>query len=480
MDEAPLEVAATSTPIERKPPGRLAGTRYWLSILLVVVGATLLFIANIAFWVRGTVYNEENFVNAADTTFQQEGVQEALARRITTQIVVAADLQTRLEEELGDRLQLLATPLLLRIDDLVYDAVLAVLQSEQFQTVYRTALGFVHEQIIRIIDGEDGLYVVDDNTVALDLRPLVLNVLERLGLGDTNVADRLRAAEPIQPGEEQTGVFLISSDPLAKALNVVRAVNRLIIGGVILAFVLLALAVLVAVDRRRALGRSAVALIVVGLASLLVIMIANLVARQALAHGETISPIMESLTRPYRGQSAFLLVVGAVILAGLLITGGSKLAVAARRKAQGKEEAGSLEDALRDTATTLRVTGIAVAVVLLVAWPGASQRTQLTIIGLLVVYLIGVWVAVSDAGLAKRMREPISGFWSSHIAKTQGEGWFAPMAPWLRVVGIVAAILAMLSIPGLTLAGAIAIVVATLVYLAVVDMAASRFATASE
>ena len=90
-------------------------------------------------------------------------------------------MQQRLSEALPQNLRLLAPVLTRTARDLAYDIILRIIQNERFQAVFDRALTVVHQQVLRIIEGDSAI-VFEDDKVIIDLR----EVLPESHMGDVS------------------------------------------------------------------------------------------------------------------------------------------------------------------------------------------------------------------------------------------------------------------------------------------------------
>ena len=138
-----------------------------------------------------------------------------------------------------------------------------VVASPQFAVVWERVNRLAHEQVITLLEGNEGGAVsAQGDTITLNLGPVIQQVKERL------VAEGFTLAERI-PTIDRSFV-LVQSEGVTKAQGVYRLLNTLGTWLPFIAIAMLALGVFLARDRRRALLRGSLgvvgAMIVLGLA----------------------------------------------------------------------------------------------------------------------------------------------------------------------------------------------------------------------
>ena len=114
------------------------------------------------------------------------------------------------------------------------------------QKLWAISLEESHRTLVQVLEGGGDRVSTDEGVVTLDLRPIVLDTAERIGLRD-EVATRL----PADAGR----IEVLRSDELDTAQNVFQLLKTLAWLLPILALGAFALAVWLAGDRRRAVRR---------------------------------------------------------------------------------------------------------------------------------------------------------------------------------------------------------------------------------
>jgi hypothetical protein len=140
-----------------------------------------------------------------------------------------------------------------------------------------------------------------------------------------------------------------------------------------------------------------------------------------------------------------------------------------------------LGDAIRANATVLRVVGFAAAALVLVAWPDPTDRVRVTTFVLVGVYFLALWIITGGSSWAESARGYASSMWNSAQGSDpsqRNDTVVGRYAKWLRIAGVVVAVLMLVMIPGVGLGAIAAIVAFTFVYLALIDWMATRPADA--
>src|SRR4051794_25034493 len=143
------------------------------SIVLIVIASLLLPFAGATFWVRNIVLDSDRYVDTVAPLSHDPAVQEAAATRVANGVVDALDIEQRSREALPKRAQFLAAPIAAAAGQLTHTAALKLLESDQFDKVWRFANQRAHEQMVDALTGRKGRAITTDNgKVVLNLAPL--------------------------------------------------------------------------------------------------------------------------------------------------------------------------------------------------------------------------------------------------------------------------------------------------------------------
>ena len=503
--------------------------RQFIVTLLLILGGIFSVVASIGVWADRTVYDEDGFVSSVDAVFNEEDVQIVLARglsdatyeliggdELVNNVLVGVDdllaeaieavaertenidiLDDIIDPEIGENvgeestrdglsLTLLAGPLSETLRDLLFEAALAVLRAQPFREIRDGALRIVHRQVIAIIEESDeaGLRREGDRVV-LNLGGAIERVVIAVA-GEEG--EQFLARSPIP---DDAGEFVVRDEgEYSWIWNLARAVQNFIPVLVGITAGVLALAVAISANRRGTI--TWVGLTVALSATLFII---ALPAAREVAVNWVLDPENNAaaravfdavLLRQLELQSVIIIVGGVAVAGGAALTGESELAVALRASVRPGRDGGqavSLREALRRRAGVLRLWGLGIAAVLLVAWPDPTTRVYVTMLGFLVAYLLLITVATSDAEWAAGTRVRVGAFWDRYLrvqaapagmANGSVQGWIAVRAGWFRGLGIVAAGAALLFWPSLSFGAVIGVIAATLIYLAVLEGITNR------
>ena len=242
------------------------------------------------------------------------------------------------------------------------------------------------------------------------------------------------------------------------------------------------LAIVIAKSRRRALIATGATLAIVS--GLMILALAAPVKELATTWPPTdegkqaAENVYDILLDDFQRQQAFVVLIGLGIVLVASVAGDRRVVDTVRAAATRREEAdaGGL---IRERAGALRLAGLIVSGVILIVWPEPGLRTVIGVAVLLALYLGVIWLLASDSGWATRAREG--------LAETLGSpgdvpaqrragvvGWVGTHAGLLRLVGLLVGAALVLFVWGVTLGGLVLIAATVLIYLAMIEWAATE------
>jgi hypothetical protein len=295
------------------------------------------------------------------------------------------DVQAELEEQLPEDFKSLSGPVAAGLRQASYAAVDRALEQPAVQRPFTVALEEAHKTLVELLEGGGPRISTEGGVVTLDLREIVLEAADRIGLGD-QVADKI----PADAGQ----IVILRSDELDTAQDVFQLLKTLAWVLPLLTLAAFGAAVAIARDRRRAVRGIGLTVFVVGVVGLLAgrltgnYVVDSLVeerdARQAANNAWDI------LTELMRVSFRWLVVVGVLFVLAAWLAGPGRRALAARR---------SLAPALRSRVWAYVVLGI--LALLLLATGQVQDFARL----LMVVLLTALGVTWIELTRAQTLRE---------------------------------------------------------------------------
>jgi hypothetical protein len=147
---------------------------------LVAVTALAVVGSVIGLWGAYTMLNTNRFVSTVAPLPEDPTIAAAVSQYSTDQLFDALDVQQRVEQVLPPRAAFVAGPLAGQVHDAIEKTVSKVLRSNGFQKVWNAAIRQAHEQTMTILNGTSAVVVAGQETVRINLLPLINQVIRLL------------------------------------------------------------------------------------------------------------------------------------------------------------------------------------------------------------------------------------------------------------------------------------------------------------
>jgi hypothetical protein len=342
--------------------------------ILLVLASILAFLAIFTSWVDRQALDTNEWVSTSGKLLEDKAISDAVATYAVDQLYANVDVTAVIKQRLPPDLQPFSAPASAGIRQFATQAAQQAIDSPRVQQAWRDANQIAHRQLVSILKGNNEALSSQNGKVVLNLRPLVLQLADRIGL-------KKQLNQRLPPDVGQLEV----TD--SKDLDTARTVVKIIVG---LAWVftfgsvaLFGLAAYLAKGRRWmvVLGYG-LGLIAAGLAAIVV--------RSALK-GLFVDSLSKTEAANVPAQHAWDIgtsllhsIATTVIIYGILFVIAAFLASPAR-SAIGIRRA--LTPTLRDRPGLVWTVFAAVALIALIVWPPAGTR-QL-VLSLLLIALAG-------------------------------------------------------------------------------------------
>ena len=295
---------------------------------LVVLAVILTVVSLLAGYIRFQGLDTETASNTASELMADDEVRTQVAASLVEQLYANVDVSAALEERLPPDQKGLAGPLAGVMRELLDRAAVQMLERPRVQELWVGSFTRAHRQLVRLLENDTTLVNVQGGAVVLDLRPLVVELGNRVAIVG-NLAERL--------GPDAGKVEVMEADQLETAQNVTGVLKFLGTWLWILPVALAAIALWIARDRKWAILRMlAFGSILAGLFVLVVRRLAGSYVVDTLAATESVKPAAQDtwdiLTAQLRDGGFTLLGLGLILLLAVWLGGTSATSVAARRE----------------------------------------------------------------------------------------------------------------------------------------------------
>ena len=266
--------------------------RHLAFVVVALLACVALPLAIVSTWTANVVTDSDGYVNAVGPLADDSAVQEAV--------------EQRLEAEVLARLPLLPPQTVRR-------AVVRVVEGPEFRPAWEDANRSAHEQLVNTLEASGDSPVAKDGTVTIDLGPLLVAVIKTVdtqGRVDTSNAPDIR-----------TEFNLVSARQLEQARTTYQLVHLAGLWMPVVWLLLLAVALLLAVNRRRALAWLALGSLVCAGALLLAVSLARreVIDRAAAGESDLVGAVWDVVTAGLR-NGAWLAVAAALLVLLLALT----------------------------------------------------------------------------------------------------------------------------------------------------------------
>lgn len=317
---ANAEAVPPTTAPRRQTRGRSAAM--W--IVLVLAGLLLLLSA-FAVWINRVALNTEVFTSTSSSLLDNDEIRSAVANRAVDELFASVDVQAELEKQLPTEYQGLSGPATAGLRQASYQIVDRALEQPVFQQLFKLSLEQSHQTLVQVLEGGGDRVSTEGGEVVLELRPIIVETADRIGLGQ-QVADNLPA--------DAGSIVILKSDELDTAQSVFQLLKTLAWVLPLLTLVAFGVAVWLAGERRRAVRGIGVVLAVVGLIGLVAAnltrnyVVSSLVARED--DRKAADNAWNILTELMRGSFRLMVVVGLLFLLAAWLAGPGRRAFGVR------------------------------------------------------------------------------------------------------------------------------------------------------
>jgi hypothetical protein len=352
--------------------------RMLLARILVVLGAILAVASLIAGYVRFQALDTQNVENTAGDLIADPDIRNEVAATLVDQLYTNVDVEGILDQRLPADQKGLAGPIAGAIRLAADPAAQRVLERPAVQELWVRSIGRSHQALLKVLEDETGPVTTENGDVVLDLRPLVIELGDRVAIVG-NVSQRL--------GPDAGRIKIMEADQLETAQDLTQLAKTLGTWLWIVPIVLWAVALWLAEGRRRSILRMiGFSAILVGLAVLVARRVTGSEVVDSLAKAESTraaaSDAWDILTDQLKDGGITLIGLGVVLLVAVWISGPSRWATGSRRWMAPY------------IARPEIAFGAAAALLLLLVWWGPTIQTQRWQLVLAAAVVLGLGVEV--------------------------------------------------------------------------------------
>ena len=201
--------------------------RHRIKVRVLVILATILaFLAIFTSWIDRQALDTNQWVDTSGKLLEDKEISDALATYSVDQLYANVDVAANLKKRLPTDLQPVAAPAAAGIREFATRAAQQAFQSPRVQNLWANANRVAHTELVSILKGNNQVVSSQNGKVVLDLRPIIFQLADRIGL-------KKQAKEAIKKGEE-TGAIKANFGQLQVAdsqqLDSARTVTKILQG----------------------------------------------------------------------------------------------------------------------------------------------------------------------------------------------------------------------------------------------------------
>jgi hypothetical protein len=194
--------------------------------ILVVLASFLAFLAIFTSWIDRQALDTNQWVDTSGRMLEDKEISDALATYAVDQLYANVDVAANLKKRLPPDLQPIASPAAAGIREFATRAAQQAFQSPRVQGLWQNANRVAHRELVSILKGQNDVVSSQNGKVVLDLRPIVFQLADRIGL-------KKQAKQAIAKGQE-TGHLKANFGQLEVAdsqqLDTARTITKILQG----------------------------------------------------------------------------------------------------------------------------------------------------------------------------------------------------------------------------------------------------------
>jgi hypothetical protein len=323
----PPDTPAT-TP-KRQATSAAGGWHRWVPWVLIVLAAIIGLLAALNVWVKRQALDTNNFANASSQLIENDDIRNALSVYLVNQLYDNVDVAQALEQRLPPATKPLAAPLATALQPALVRSTDTLLGRPRVQQAFENSVRRAHQLFIAVLDGKHGILVSTNDNVVLNLRPILVQLVDQTGVGE-------RILQQLPPDAGQITVMQGNQLETARTgVKVIRAMSYFLL---FLVLALIAAAIWIARGRRRTMLLAAGAsFVIIGLIVLVVHRLAGSYVIDALTNNpdakKPVTAVWAVETQLLRNVGINAIIYGILGILAALVAGPSRAATYVRRVA---------------------------------------------------------------------------------------------------------------------------------------------------
>ena len=150
--------------------------------ILVVFASILAFLAIFTGWIDRQALDTNRWVDTSGKLLEDKTISDAVASYSVDQLYANVDVSAVIKQRLPKDVQQFSAPLAAGVRQFATRAAEQAIQSPRIQQAWKDANRIAHTQLVSILKGNNEVVSSQNGKVVLNLRPLVLQLADRIGL----------------------------------------------------------------------------------------------------------------------------------------------------------------------------------------------------------------------------------------------------------------------------------------------------------
>jgi hypothetical protein len=293
--------------------------------IVLVIAGLLLLLSSFAVWINRVALNTSVFSNTSSALLDDPEIRSAVANRSVDELFSSVDVQSEVKAQLPDNYKSLSGPATAGLRQASYQIVDRALEQPAFQRLFKGTLEETHRTLVQVLEGGGDRVSTQNGEVTLNLRTIIQEAADRIGIGD-------QVSGKIPPDAGQ--IVILRAKQLNTAQNVFELLKTLAWVLPLLTLAAFAVAVWLARDRRRGVRGIGITVAVVGVVGLLASRLTrNYVVDSLVAQRDdrqAASNAWDILSELMRSSFRLMVAVGILFLVAAWLAGPRRRALAAR------------------------------------------------------------------------------------------------------------------------------------------------------
>jgi hypothetical protein len=193
-------------------------TRHRIKVrILVVLASILAFLAIFTSWIDRQALDTDQWVQTSGRLLEDKVISDAVATYAVDELYANVDVSAVIKQRLPKGTKQFSAPVAAGVRQFATQAAQQAIQSPRIQQAWKDANRIAHTELVSILEGNNAVVSSQNGKVVLNLRPLVLQLADRIGL-----KKQLNQKLPPDVGQLQVAD--------SKNLDTARTVTKLIQG----------------------------------------------------------------------------------------------------------------------------------------------------------------------------------------------------------------------------------------------------------